>query len=87
MEPLQGSEFFPNRQPRAALRLPWAMVLNRFAVEPIQWDRSENSPIVHTCFFVLLSALAIALACFIGGIAVQRWGAPRVTQDVDMTIP
>jgi hypothetical protein len=24
--------------------------------------------------------------CFIGGIAVQRWGEPRVTQDVDMTI-
>jgi len=26
------------------------------------------------------------LFCFIGGIAVQRWGEPRVTQDVDMTI-
>ena len=24
--------------------------------------------------------------CLIGGIAVQRWGEPRVTQDVDMTI-
>ncbi len=24
--------------------------------------------------------------CFIGGIAVQRWGEPRVTQDVDLTI-
>jgi hypothetical protein len=24
--------------------------------------------------------------CFIGGIAVQRWGSPRVTQDVDMTL-
>ena len=24
--------------------------------------------------------------CFIGGVAVQRWGEPRVTQDVDMTI-
>lgn len=24
--------------------------------------------------------------CFIGGIAVQRWGEPRVTQDVDATI-
>ena len=24
--------------------------------------------------------------CFIGGIAVQRWGQPRVTQDVDGTI-
>lgn len=24
--------------------------------------------------------------CFIGGIAVQRWGEPRLTQDVDVTI-
>lgn len=24
--------------------------------------------------------------CFIGGLAVQRWGEPRVTQDVDLTI-
>jgi hypothetical protein len=24
--------------------------------------------------------------CFIGGIALQRWGEPRVTQDVDLTI-
>ncbi len=24
--------------------------------------------------------------CFIGGIAVQRWSEPRVTQDVDMTL-
>ena len=24
--------------------------------------------------------------CFIGGVAVQRWGEPRVTQDVDLTI-
>jgi hypothetical protein len=24
--------------------------------------------------------------CFIGGIAVQRWGSPRFTQDVDLTI-
>ncbi|HTW94663.1 MAG TPA: nucleotidyl transferase AbiEii/AbiGii toxin family protein, partial [Tepidisphaeraceae bacterium] len=24
--------------------------------------------------------------CFIGGIAVQRWGAPRFTQDVDLTL-
>jgi len=24
--------------------------------------------------------------CFIGGIAVQRWGEPRLTQDVDLTI-
>jgi hypothetical protein len=24
--------------------------------------------------------------CFIGGIAVQRWGVPRVTRDVDMTL-
>ncbi|MDB6036927.1 MAG: hypothetical protein JWM99_768 [Verrucomicrobiales bacterium] len=24
--------------------------------------------------------------CFIGGISVQRWGSPRVTQDVDLTL-
>lgn len=24
--------------------------------------------------------------CFIGGVALQRWGAPRVTQDVDVTL-
>ncbi len=24
--------------------------------------------------------------CFIGGIAVQRWGEPRMTQDVDLTL-
>lgn len=24
--------------------------------------------------------------CFIGGIAVQRWGEPRLTQDVDLTV-
>lgn len=24
--------------------------------------------------------------CFIGGLAVQRWGKPRLTQDVDLTI-
>ncbi len=24
--------------------------------------------------------------CFIGGVALQRWGEPRVTQDVDMTL-
>jgi hypothetical protein len=24
--------------------------------------------------------------CFIGGIALQRWGQPRVTQDVDLTL-
>lgn len=26
------------------------------------------------------------LACIIGGLAVQRWGEPRVTQDVDLTL-
>src|SRR5437773_8409744 len=25
-------------------------------------------------------------SCFIGGIAVQRWGEPRVTLDVDLTL-
>ena len=25
-------------------------------------------------------------SCFIGGVAVQRWGEPRVTRDVDLTI-
>jgi hypothetical protein len=25
-------------------------------------------------------------ACFVGGIAVQRWGEPRVTRDVDLTL-
>jgi hypothetical protein len=25
-------------------------------------------------------------SCFIGGIAVQRWGEPRVTRDVDVTL-
>lgn len=25
-------------------------------------------------------------ACLIGGLAVQRWGEPRVTQDVDLTV-
>src|SRR6267143_1416492 len=24
--------------------------------------------------------------CFIGGISVQRWGQPRLTQDVDLTL-
>lgn len=24
--------------------------------------------------------------CFIGGIAIQRWGEPRVTKDVDLTV-
>src|SRR5690349_16072830 len=24
--------------------------------------------------------------CFIGGVAVQRWGEPRFTQDVDFTV-
>ncbi|MFG0256038.1 MAG: nucleotidyl transferase AbiEii/AbiGii toxin family protein [Rhodopirellula sp. JB053] len=24
--------------------------------------------------------------CFIGGIAVQRWGEPRVTEDIDLTV-
>ena len=24
--------------------------------------------------------------CFIGGLALQRWGEPRLTQDVDLTI-
>ncbi len=24
--------------------------------------------------------------CFIGGVAVQRWGEPRFTQDVDLTL-
>ena len=24
--------------------------------------------------------------CFIGGIAVQRWGEPRFTQDADLTL-
>ncbi len=50
VEPFQGSQFFLNRQPRAALRLPWAMLLNRFAVEALQWYRDENHPIVRTCF-------------------------------------
>lgn len=26
------------------------------------------------------------LSCFIGGIAVQRWGQPRVTRDVDLIL-
>src|ERR1035438_5762293 len=25
-------------------------------------------------------------SCFIGGIAVQRWGEPRLTRDVDLTL-
>ena len=24
--------------------------------------------------------------CFIGGLAVQRWGEPRLTRDVDLTV-
>lgn len=24
--------------------------------------------------------------CFIGGVAIQRWGEPRLTQDVDLTL-
>ena len=24
--------------------------------------------------------------CFIGGIALQRWGQPRLTNDIDLTI-
>jgi hypothetical protein len=24
--------------------------------------------------------------CFIGGVALQRWGEPRLTQDVDLTL-
>ena len=26
-------------------------------------------------------------SCFIGGLAVQRWGQPRLTVDVDLTLP
>ncbi len=26
------------------------------------------------------------LFCFVGGIAVQRWGEPRFTQDADLTL-
>jgi hypothetical protein len=25
-------------------------------------------------------------SCFIGGIAVQRWGEPRVTRDIDLNL-
>jgi hypothetical protein len=25
-------------------------------------------------------------SCFIGGVAVQRWGEPRVTRDVDLVL-
>jgi hypothetical protein len=25
-------------------------------------------------------------SCFIGGLAVQRWGEPRVTRDADLTV-
>jgi hypothetical protein len=25
-------------------------------------------------------------SCFIGGLAVQRWGEPRVTRDIDLTV-
>lgn len=25
-------------------------------------------------------------SCFIGGVAVQRWGEPRVTRDIDLTL-
>ena len=31
------------RRPRAALRLPWAIEFNRFAVEMNQHDRNKNS--------------------------------------------
>ena len=24
--------------------------------------------------------------CFVGGLALQRWGEPRVTEDVDLTL-
>ena len=24
--------------------------------------------------------------CYIGGVAVQRWGIPRFTQDIDLTL-
>ena len=24
--------------------------------------------------------------CYIGGLALQRWGEPRVTQDIDLTL-
>jgi hypothetical protein len=43
---------------------------------------------------VLTAALELEAACraagfrfcFIGGVAVQRWGEPRLTQDVDLTL-
>ena len=35
VEPLQGSPVYANRQPRAALRLPWALLSNRFAVRSL----------------------------------------------------
>jgi hypothetical protein len=54
VKPFQGSKFFSNHQPRAALRLPWPMEFNRFAVEIIQ-RRAKPWYIGRTACYILLS--------------------------------
>lgn len=45
------------------------------------------APLTRAAADVLRICEALGLrACLIGGIAVQRWGQPRATQDVDLTI-
>lgn len=45
------------------------------------------APLTQAAVDVLRICAALSLeACVIGGLAVQRWGQPRVTQDVDLTV-
>jgi hypothetical protein len=79
VEPFQGSQFLPNRQPRAALRLPWAMGFNRFAVGPIHCHSDESGPIVPTRFpsfrgeFLAAHATPVRI---LHGPAITAHGAP-----------
>jgi hypothetical protein len=47
---LSGFAIRPYRQPRAALRLPWVILFNRFAVGWNQCNRNENSPTIRASF-------------------------------------
>ncbi len=60
VEPFQGSPLPPTANPAPALRLPWAMLFNRFAVGPIRRDRNENGPIVRTPLFCIWSRVVSA---------------------------
>lgn len=48
---------------------------------------SAVAPLTHAAADVLRICASLGRrACLIGGIAVQRWGQPRATQDVDVTV-